>query len=310
MDLELENDLRAAAFRWLDDQISRHGDVLDGALLRLGFDFRGRRVPLAVQQGIHKPKFVEAALSLRSAHDSPYDDCFSGEETLVYRYRGRDPSAWDNRAARLAFRHQLPLVYLHAVSGDPPKYAVVHPAYVVEDRPSELAFHVRVEPAGARVLADGVSLARDADAGAADREIRRRYATRLVKSRLHQATFRERVLAAYRQQCAMCRLRHPKLLEAAHIVPDSDAAGEPVVSNGLSLCRIHHGAFDVHYVGVEPTTHMIRVRPSLLEEEDGPMLRHGLQALEGERISLPRRGVDQPDPERLRRSWEAFQAAG
>ena len=301
MDLILENELRAAAFLWLDEQIAQHGDVLPGKLLKQGFDFKGQRVPLAVQQGIHKPKFVEAALTLRTSFDSPYADHFDGEETLVYRYRGTDKNSWDNRAARRSFELQLPLIYLHAVSDKPPKYVVVRPVFIVADDPANLAFRLKAESLAGELSA--------ALGGASDvRELKRSYGTRLARTRLHQATFRERVLSAYRQQCSMCRLRHPKLLDAAHIVPDTDPLGEPVVSNGLSLCRIHHGAFDVHYLSVDPNTYRIRVQPALLREKDGPMLRHGLQELEGVRLELPRRAGDHPNPEGLRRHWEGFKA--
>jgi len=40
---------------------------------------------------------------------------------------------------------------------------------------------------------------------------------------------------AYRQSCAICRLRHKELLDSAHILPDLHPLSEPVVSNGLSL---------------------------------------------------------------------------
>lgn len=309
MNLALENELRAAAFLWLDDQVARHGDVLPGALLKQGFDFQGHRVPLAVQQGIHKPKFVEAALTLRTSFDSPYADHFDGEDTLVYRYRGKDPNSWDNRAARRAFKHQLPLIYLHAVSKSPPQYVVVRPVYIVGDNPADLAFRLKAESLVTGNLADTLGGASLVAEGTEARELKRSYGTRLARTRLHQATFRERVLSAYRQQCAMCRLKHPKLLDAAHIVPDSDALGEPVVSNGLSLCRIHHGAFDVHYLSVEPDTYRIRVQPELLREKDGPMLKHGLQDLEGVKLQLPRRPGDRPDSAGLRRHWGAFSAA-
>ena len=307
MDVALENELRAAAFLWLDEQIAQHGDVLPGELLKQGFDFQGHRVPLIVQQGIHKPKFVESALTLRTSFDSPYGDHFEGEDTLVYRYQGKDPNAWDNRAARRAFEAQLPVIYLHAVSKKPPKYVVVRPVYIVGDSPEDLAFRLKAESLaiGELTMLGGASLVSD---GTEARELKRSYGTRLARTRLHQATFRERVLSAYRQQCAMCRLKHPKLLDAAHIVPDADPLGEPVVSNGLSLCRIHHGAFDVHYLSVEPDTYRIRVQPALLREKDGPMLRHGLQELEGVKLQLPRRAGDRPDPEGLKRHWEGFKA--
>ena len=49
-------------------------------------------------------------------------------------------------------------------------------------------------------------------------EGRRRYLTTTVRVRLHQRSFRERVLDAYQEQCACCRLKHLELLDAAHIV--------------------------------------------------------------------------------------------
>ncbi|HKX46407.1 MAG TPA: HNH endonuclease [Planctomycetota bacterium] len=309
MDLALEHELRAATFAWLEEQVAQHGDVLPGALLRYGLDFRGQRVPLAVQSGIHKPRFAEAALSLRTSLRSPYSDEFEGNETLVYRYRGTDPDSWDNRAARRAYEHRLPVVYLYAVSDEPPKYLVVRPVWIVGDDPAGLAFRLQADGPELLGASRQESGARTLGSISEYEELQRSYATRLVKARLHQESFRERVLRAYREQCAMCRLRQPRLLEAAHIDRDADPLGEPVVSNGLSLCRIHHGAFDLHLLSVEPDSYRIRVRRSLLEEEDGPMLRHGLQGLEGERLELPRRAGDRPDPVRLARHWARFASA-
>ena len=62
---------------------------------------------------------------------------------------------------------------------------------------------------------------------------RRSYAMREFRQRLHQNAFRERVLIAYRDQCALCRLRHRELLDAAHIIPDNEPGGEPVVKTVL-----------------------------------------------------------------------------
>ena len=117
---------------------------------------------------------------------------------------------------------------------------------------------------------------------------RRRYVTAAVKVRLHQKTFRERVLAAYKRQCAFCRLHHEELLDAAHIAADSDPLGEPIVNNGLALCKLHHSAFDENFIGLRPD-YVIEVRPDILKERDGPTLVHAIQALHGSRITLPRR---------------------
>ena len=66
------------------------------------------------------------------------------------------------------------------------------------------------------------------------------------------------------------------VLEAAPIAPDGAGFGEVVVSNGMSLCRLHHAAFDRLVLGVHPD-YVIHVRRDILEEVDSPMLRHGLQ---------------------------------
>ena len=77
--------------------------------------------------------------------------------------------------------------------------------------------------------------------------IERRYALPEIKARLHQASFRDAVLSAYGGRCAISHLPEPRLLDAAHIVMDADEQlGQPVVSNGLPLTKIHHAAFDAH----------------------------------------------------------------
>jgi hypothetical protein len=71
----------------------------------------------------------------------------------------------------------------------------------------------------------------------------RRNALREVKARLHQASFRDAVLSAYGGRCAISPLPEPRLLDAAHIVMDADEQlGQPVVSNGLPLTKVHHAA--------------------------------------------------------------------
>ena len=117
--------------------------------------------------------------------------------------------------------------------------------------------------------------------------------TAAVKVRLHQKTFRERVLVAYQHQCAFCRLRHEELLDAAHIIPDTDPLGEPVVSNGLALCKLHHAVFDSNFIGLRPD-YVIEVRHDILKERDGPTLAHAIQALHGSHITLPRRNSLRP----------------
>jgi putative restriction endonuclease len=142
---------------------------------------------------------------------------------------------------------------------------------------------------------------------AADTPIRQEYATRLVRQRLFQAEFRRRVVEAYRHRCALCRLHHRELLDAAHITPDAEA-GEPLVSNGLSLCKLHHAAFDQFFFGITADYRVV-VRPSILAESDGPMLVVGLQQIHGSSIVLPSRDEQRPDRDRLARRFEQFERA-
>ena len=125
-------------------------------------------------------------------------------------------------------------------------------------------------------------------------EIERRYVVREVKQRIHQAQFRGAVLPAYSDRCAICRLREVRLLDAAHIVADADEAGVPIVANGLSLCSIHHRAFDEDLVGVAPDLR-VHVSRRLLEDDDGPML-DVLKTFHGKTIDAPgkRSGVRIP----------------
>ena len=109
----------------------------------------------------------------------------------------------------------------------------------------------------------------------------RRYALREIKARLHQASFRDAVLSAYGGRCAISHLPEPRLLDAAHIVMDADEQlGQPVISNGLPLTKIHHAAFDAHLIGIDPD-YRIHVSDRLLEIHDGPFLELGLKGIAG-----------------------------
>ena len=288
--------LRLAAFRWLEQQTTLHGEVLPWALLLAGFEFQGERVPVVGPKGIFTPRLCSLPLSIITVVGGPYTDAFATDGFLHYRYRGTDPGHLDNVGLRQAMNEEVPLVYLHGhVEG---RYHAIWPVFVVADSPGALTFTVAAD---ATARAGTVS-----DEGVyEDPGLRRAYVTREVRQRLHQQAFRERVLTAYGERCALCRLRHRELLDASHIVPDREPGGEPVVSNGLSLCKLHHAAFDGFFLTVDPD-YRILVRRDVLEEEDGPMLRHGLQELHGQRIVLPRRDVWRPDRDLLALRLQRF----
>jgi len=134
--------------------------------------------------------------------------------------------------------------------------------------------------------------------------IERRYVVRQTNVRVHQRRFRGQVLPAYRDQCAICRLKELRLLYAAHIVGDLEERGDAVVSNGVSLCSIHHRAFDQDLIGID-ADYMVRISSRLLEEDDGPMLEL-LKGFHAHRLVVPRPSALRPDRERLAERFERF----
>lgn len=293
--------IRLAAFKWLAQQTDVHGDVLPRSLLQAGFTFGEHQIPLVSPQGIFKPRLMDLPLTITTTPEGPYQDSFGPDNLLIYRYRGTDPQHRDNVGLRKLRDANQPLIYLHGIV--PGRYLVVWPVYIVDDDPARLFFKVAVDQM-ANVNTDSPKVTAIGEAV----DARRAYLTSTVKVRLHQRQFRERVLRAYQSQCTICRLRHQELLDAAHIIPDEDEAGEPIVSNGLALCKLHHAAYDKFIIGVTPD-HIVEVRKDVLSEIDGPLLEHGLKGIHGSRIILPRSHRDWPNRDALDWRYQRFRRA-
>ena len=189
--------------------------------------------------------------------------------------------------------YRLPILRFNKVARG--YYQPIYPVFVIDDNPITRQFTLTLDEVLRLVPGADVS------------PLTRAYAERVVRQRVHQPAFRARVLLAYERQCSVCRLRHPQLLDAAHIIEDTADQGEPVVPNGLSLCKIHHAAFDQRFLGISPDM-VVHINDRLLREEDGPMLRHGLQEMHGRALHGPSRRADRPDPDRLRQRFESFLA--
>ena len=80
------------------------------------------------------------------------------------------------------------------------------------------------------------------------------------------------------------------------------------VPNGLSLCAIHHEAYDRDLLGISPDLR-VRLSRRLLDDDDGPMLEWGLKAFHDARITLPRRAEDHPSRENLDERFRRFERA-
>lgn len=300
----LDRQIRLAAFDWLSKQVEIRGEVLDYSVLKEGLQFRGEKVYLISPQGIFKPsQLLEMPLTIRTSFGGPYDDSFTSDGLLAYRYRGTDPYHPDNVGLRKTMERGTPLIYFHGIVEG--KYLAVWPVFVVGDSPEHLTFKIAVDD-----LAYARRNLQEAEEEVAETNLpRRAYITASVRHRLHQQSFRERVLKAYQEQCSLCRLRHKELLDAAHIIADADPEGMPVIQNGLALCKLHHAAFDRHILGITPD-YVAVIRQDILEEIDGPMLRHGLQGLHKKKIWVPRSQSLRPDRNRLAARYEDFRKAG
>jgi putative restriction endonuclease len=111
MDRAADQAIRVAAFAFLDEQRSRHGDALPWSTLLKGLTFDGRRVPLISQQGIFKPAILDLPLSIRTTAPEegkppPYEDGMGPDGLLRYRYRGTDPGHYQNEWLRRAMQEQ------------------------------------------------------------------------------------------------------------------------------------------------------------------------------------------------------------
>lgn len=295
MDSLIESALRESIMDWVTERAALRGGWLSREELLGGFTLAGTPLPLIdYSRGIRNPSVLESTLSIVSSVDGPYSDRDSGDGLLHYAYRAGG-SGGDNRKLRRAFELGSALILF--MKTEPNVYVPVLPVYVVADDEAAQSFVVALDEAF-RFIPDPAHLTTD----------QRRYALRIAKQRLHQPVFRGQVIRAYATQCTVCSLRHGRLLEAAHILPDSHERGLAVVSNGLSLCSIHHAAYDRNLLGVSPD-YEVRIDADLLAETDGPMLLHGLQEMHGRSITLPSRPVDRPDREGLAWRYERFGSA-
>ena len=294
-----DDQIRMAAFKWLEEQSVVYDDVLPRKLLEQGFNYRGERITLVGPRGIWKPRSMTLPISITSIVDGPYEDRMDGDNFLHYSFRGTDPHHPDNAGLRELMRQQIPLIYFFNIEKG--KYVFSWPAYIQSEDRAGLAFTVALDSAASINNKEPYNIAEEPEMDFG----RRAYITAELKIRVHQRSFREKVMRAYREQCSLCQLRHPELLDAAHIIADNEEMGHPVINNGIALCKIHHAAFDRNILGIDPD-YTVHIRQDILEEIDGPMLKYGIQSLQGQHILLPNKKIEHPDQERLEIRYGQF----
>jgi putative restriction endonuclease len=288
-----ELELRRLIMNALTEATSDAGTVTREQLSSIDLGFETRRL-IDQSRGIWNPQDLQATLSVLSTPSGPYEDEALDGSVFRYDYRAGSTDG-DNRKLRRAFELDLPIILLRKVG--PKAFLPLFPVYVIADNFEERHFLLGLDES-LRSLSDPSN----------PTPLERRYIKRLTKQRLHQPEFRAKVLLAYDTRCAVCQLKHGRLLDAAHIIGDADDGGDPVVTNGLTLCKIHHASYDSNMMGISPDF-TVHVNQDLLNEVDGPMLKHGIQEMDKRPLTLPLRRTDRPDRERLASRFESFLAS-
>ncbi len=294
-----ESSKREALMHALATEFGQRAVLTRDYLTRVDFGWGPERL-IDTSKGIWNPKSYAATLTIISDPDSEYDDGDHGDSLYRYSYEkrpfGQDPTRGSNTKLREAMLLGLPIVMLRKVADG--RFVPIMPVYVVKEEPEHKRFVLALDES-LRFLPDPAHLTDD----------QRRYAERVVKQRMHQPEFRSRVLSAYALRCAVCELQKAPLLDAAHITPDADDQGLPMVTNGLALCKIHHAAYDERILGISPD-YVVHINPSVLIEVDGPMLKYGLQEMDRRNLWLPGRPKDRPDQDRLAARFGEFKRVG
>lgn len=153
-------------------------------------------------------------------------------------------------------------------------------------------------PAGAKKLNSVVATHGDLPS-AVPPERRREVVT--VSRAVRAWDFGKRVLSAYGNSCAACDVQL-RLIEAAHIVPVKADQGTDETSNGVSLCSLHHAAYDAGLLGIMPD-YQISLKQSKVDALNAENLAGGLDTFRKAlrpSIIVPHQQQDRPRVEYLR----------
>ncbi len=301
LSIEDELRLRREAMAWLAPRTNDGTDAISRAELA-EFVFDGERLPLIdAGRGIRKPAKCQAALTIMTVHtpegrERPYEDVRGADSLPRYKMRADSRGSAENRAVMRAMELGMPLIWLWGVA--PGYFLPISPVYV----------------AGVEADRDQFVLAYDATQqvpipDSPLEEVIRRYRDQMTQQRVHQPVFRAMVLRAYANHCAVCALKYPRLLDAAHIIGDREEHGIAAVRNGLALCKVHHAAYDANILGISPD-YRVAIREDILDDVDGPLFEHGIKGLHGGQLmALPAAKRDKPDVELLGWRFEQFLSA-
>lgn len=250
-----ETRIRLEAIHYVRDLRERWVAVPSSELRRF------KSVFLKGQQGIFKPAELSDPLSITSTIDSPYnDDPIEGSRVMYDFAPGSD-------GLKRCAEAEVPLIYFLQVKRKPnPEYVIFAPVYVVgwddatrrflidlsEQKPGEIA----PPPTTRQLMLPAI---RTPESPVEIREMTKSYVVTTVQRRLQQARFRNAVLRAYRDRCAVCGLGIRALLDAAKMADD----------RGIALCATHHRAFNAGILRIDEEGRVHVKLPKNLEAGEG-----------------------------------------
>lgn len=310
LDLVTDHEIRAAAFA-LVRRLQDENGGLSRTDLYNGVQWRGRRIRLDGHvEGIWKPKQMDGLLSIKTAwprqrRERPalYPDQrqalrehFEHRDVLEYSFMQRDPTHPHNRHLRDAWRRRIPIVYL--IASYPAFYQAFFPAFIDDWDP--VAFKARV--------AFGFE-------SPPETENERRIGIAIARRQYDHASFRENVLSAYRETCAVSGVMgrsHVGVAElAAAYGPTALATTD--ASAGIALSKLHRCAFAADLMGIDAdgrihVAQRARQYRSNTTSRSQPQTAviDALLETDGARIRLPGDLDQRPDPELLDHRYQQF----
>ena len=302
--LESDQLLSNTAFQQVQRLELIYGDEIPWHAIEQGFQQDSEKVYLANRaRGIFKPRQMHrGTLSIkttepRAGRTNIYSDQETDEGFFRYSLQRGNPQGGGNKHLWEALEDRTPFIYFHAVAEG--VYKAIWPCFVTAIHPDQSFCEVVVGDTAFTAKTQ----ARVAEYSIPEAPIQR-YSVRETKVRLHQATFRKNVLNVYSNRCAISGLPIVRLLDAAHITPDTDASSSTEVTNGIAMSRLHHQAFDAGLMGISPDLEIV-LSKNVLDSLDGPLL-EALKSCHDTKLKVPIVGDFQPDRQRLAVRFEQF----
>lgn len=243
-------------------------------------------------KGIHKPADSNYALSVRQSLTGPYEDKLNfrpdGRWEITYAQEGDNPDFFTNRSLRACMVDEVPVGVMQQITPKPrPTYKILGLGDVVgfENGCFTIREHrqgLPVERVEGQPLDSQFSLSPELDA--------RERIKKSIAVRQGQPEFRNTLLKAYDQTCAMTGCKVIAVLEAAHIMPYKGSHTNHV-QNGMLLRSDVHSLFDLGIIKVDPDTYRIMVGADALP---------GYAELDGKLLRLPKAEADWPHRDALR----------